>query len=88
MPGPREDGPGWDQEEEWEPGAELADALQGLPLLPRASPDGELAGLGPCLEQALGELADLERRRGLSEREQMRAGALGMLLKSVERAKR
>ncbi len=54
-----------------------------MPLLPGATLDGDLAGMKPHLEEALGRL---ERRRDLSETEKMRAEALRMLLASIERA--
>ena len=60
------------------------DALEEASLLPGATLDGDLAGLNPHLEEALEALGRLERRRGLSETEKMRAGALRMLLASIE----
>jgi hypothetical protein len=84
LPKPKEHGQARNQEE-WEPGASLTGALEGLSLLPGAHRDVELARLGPHLEEALGELADLEWRRGLSERERTREEALRMLLASIER---
>ena len=84
LPEPKEHGQAWAQKE-WEPGAALTGALEGLSLLPK-SPDGDLAGLRPHLQEALGQLADLEWQRGLSGRERTREEALRMLLASVERA--
>ena len=83
MPERRGLGRAWDQEE-WEPSAGLMDALEEASLLPGATLDGDLAGLNPHLEEALEALGRLERRRGLSETEKMRAGALRMLLASIE----
>ena len=85
MPEPKEHGQAWAQKE-WEPGAALTGALEGLSLLPVTHRDGDLAKLGPYLEEALGELADLEWQRGLSGRERTREEALRMLLASIERA--
>ncbi len=85
MPEPEEHGQAWAQEE-WEPNAALTGALEGLSLLPATHRDVDLARLGPHLEEALGELADLEWRRGLSGRERIREGALKMLLASIELA--
>ena len=85
MPEPEEHGQAWAQKE-WEPGAALTGALEGLSILPATHRDVDLAGLKPHLEEALGELADLEWRRGLSGRERTREGALRMLLASIERA--
>ena len=77
-----------DQEEEWEPSASLAGALEEASLLTGATLDGDLAGLKPHLEEALVALGRLERRRDLSETEKMRAEVLRMLLASIERAQR
>ncbi len=85
MPEPKEHGQAWTQKE-WEPGAALTGALEGLSLLPATHRDLDLARLGPHLEEALGELADLERQRGLSGRERIREEALGILLASIGRA--
>lgn len=79
------------REEEWQPGGALREALGGMPLWPQtgrvddpARVLAELsAGLRPHVEEALGELGALERRRGLSELERLRAEALGMLLASI-----
>jgi hypothetical protein len=64
----------------------LVDALEGLSLLPATHRDADLARLGPHLEKALRELADLEWRRGLSGRERIREEALRILLASIELA--
>jgi hypothetical protein len=87
LPEPKEHGQAWAQKE-WEPGAALTGALEGLSLLPETHRDGDLAGLKPHLEEALGELADLEWQRGLSGRERTREEALRMLLGSIERAEK
>lgn len=71
---------------EWQPGAALVGALGGMPLRPRTSPVGDLAGLKPLLEGALGELRRLERLRGLSREEKTRREALEALVAAVERA--
>jgi hypothetical protein len=68
------------EQEEWEPGAALASALEQIPLMPGPAQDGHLAGLRPLLEGALGEIGRLERRRGLSPDERARAEALEELL--------
>jgi hypothetical protein len=70
---------------EWEPSGALRSALEGMPLPPGMDPSTDLGRLEPHLEEALGTLERLERRRGLSVREKTRAGALGMLLSSIER---
>ena len=72
---------------EWEPGAGLVRALEGLHLSPGAGPSEHLAVLEPHLEKALGTLERLERRRGLSQREKTRREALMALMAAVERAK-
>ena len=46
-----------------------------------------LARLKPHLEEALQTLERLKRRRGLSDREKVRGGALRMLLTSIEEVK-
>jgi hypothetical protein len=74
----------WDHKE-WEPGDALRHALGGTPSSTGTDRDGHLAGLEPHLREALMTLEDIERRRGLSEREKTRVGVLGMLLASVER---
>jgi hypothetical protein len=63
-------------------------ALEEASLLPGATLDGDLAGLKPHLEEALAALGRLGRRRDLAETEKIRAEALGMLLASIERARR
>ena len=85
MPERRGHGRARDQEEEWEPSASLMGALGRMSLVPGATLDGDLAGIKPHLEEALGALGRLERRRDLSETEKMRAEALRMLLASMER---
>src|SRR3954453_12956908 len=67
-------------------------AQRGPDKRPRgdATPGPDAPKRGPSeaqthLEEALGTLERLERRRGLSNREKMRGGALGMLLRSIER---
>jgi hypothetical protein len=57
-----------------------------MSLLPGTERNGDLTRLEPYVEEALKTLEDLERQRGLSEREKTRAGALGMLQASIERA--
>ena len=81
MPEPRE------REQEWAPSADLMEALGRMSLVPGATLDGDLAGMKPHLEEALGALGRLGRRRNLSETEKMRAEALRMLLASIERAR-
>ncbi|HEV2744324.1 MAG TPA: hypothetical protein VGV91_14310 [Rubrobacter sp.] len=66
----------------------MTSALEEASLLPGATLDGDLAGLKPHLEEALGALGRLGRRRDLSETERMREAALRMLLASIERAGR
>ncbi len=88
MPGRRGHGRARDQEEQWEPSEALTSALEGASLLPGATLDGDLAGLKPHLEEALGALGRLGRRRDLSETEKMREEALRMLLASIERVRR
>jgi len=56
-----------------------------MSLLPGTERNGDLARLEPYVKEALGTLEHLERQRGLSEREEARAGALRMLLVSIER---
>jgi hypothetical protein len=67
-------------EEDWEVGEDLREALGTLLLRPGRGRDEHLAGLVPHLEEALGTLGRLERRRGLSDAERTRAGALRVLL--------
>lgn len=71
--------------EEWEPGAALMGAMEGARLPPGPSREANIAVLKPHVEEALGALSGLERQRGLSERERMRAEALGMLLEHIEK---
>ena len=71
--------------EEWGPGAALVSALGRMPLRPRTSLSGDLAGLKPLLEGALGELRRMEQLRGLSRREKTRREALMALKAAVER---
>jgi hypothetical protein len=74
---------GWDQKE-WEPSGALRSVLREMSLLPGTDRNRDLARLKPHLEEALETLERLERRRGLSDREKMRGGALRMLLTSIE----
>jgi len=76
-----------DQKGEWEPSADLMGALERTSLAPGETLDGDLAGMKPHLEDALGALERLGRRRDLSETEKMRAEALRMLLASIERVR-
>ena len=87
MPERRGHGRARDQEE-WEPDAALMGAMQEARLPPGPSREASIAALKPQLEEALGALSGLERRRSLSERERTRAEALRMLLASIERARR
>jgi hypothetical protein len=73
----------WDHQE-WEPSGALRSVLRGMSLLPGTDRNRDLARLKPHLEEALETLERLERRRGLSDREKMRGGALRMLLTSIE----
>ena len=73
-------------EEEWEPGGALREALERLPLRPGAGRDEHLAGLAPHLEEALGTLGRLERRRGLSDGERVVEEALRALLEAARGA--
>ncbi|MGI8909976.1 MAG: hypothetical protein ACR2JR_05390 [Rubrobacteraceae bacterium] len=70
--------------QEWEPSAILASTIEELSLKPGTSRN-EVARLKPYLEEALEELACLERQRDISDRERMRAEALWMLLESIEK---
>lgn len=70
---------------EWEPGAGLVRALEGLRLSPGAGPSGNLAGLEPHLLEALEALERLQGLKGLSEREKTRREALVALKAAVER---
>ncbi len=74
------------REEEWEVGGDLRQALGRLPLRPGAGRDEHLAGLVPYLEEALGELGRLERRRALSDGERVSAEALRVLLAAAREA--
>jgi hypothetical protein len=73
--------------QEWEPSGALTSALEELPLLVQIPRNEDLARLKPHLEVALETLERLERRRGLSDREKMRGGALRMLLTWIEQVK-
>ena len=73
-------------QKEWEPSGALTSALEEMSLLPGTERNGDLARLEPYVQEALETLEHLERQRGLSEREKARAGALGMLQASIERA--
>ena len=83
MPNRQERDQGWNHQE-WEPSRALASALQELPLLAQTSRNEDLANLKPHLEETLERL---EQKRGLSDREKMRGGALRMLLTSIEQVK-
>ena len=63
-----------EHEQEWEPGAALASALEQMPLMPGPAQDGHLAGLRQLLEGALGKIGRL------SPDERARAEALEELL--------
>ena len=67
-------------EDEWDPGVALRGALEGMPLHPEPSRDGQMARLRPLVEEALGALGRLERGRGLSGAELARKEALEGLL--------
>jgi hypothetical protein len=84
LPNRQERDRGCDQQE-WEPSGALTSALEEMSLLPGTDRNEDLARLKPHLEEALGTLERLERQRGLSGREKTRAGALRMLLASIER---
>ena len=87
MPNRNERRQGWDYEE-WEPSDALMSALGNTHILSGAETrDWQLAGLEPHLRAALMTLEDIERHRGLSEREKTQVGVLRMLLASVERTK-
>ena len=68
------------REDEWELGEDLREALEAMPLSPGPAWDEHLARLGPLVEEALGDLGRLGRRRGLSDRELARKEALEGLL--------
>ena len=70
--------------QEWEPSGTLTSVLREMSLLPGTDQNRDLARLKPYLEEALETLERLERRRGLSDREKVRGGALRMLLTSIE----
>jgi hypothetical protein len=55
--------------------------------VPGTEKDRNLARLEPHVEEALSSLELLERQRSLSEREKTRAGALGMLMELIQRAR-
>jgi hypothetical protein len=76
-----------DRQKEWEPSGALRSALEGASLVPSAEKGRNLARLEPHVQEALSALERLERQRGLSEREKTRAGALGMLMESIRRAR-
>jgi hypothetical protein len=86
LPNRQEREQGWNHQE-WEPSRALTSALQELPLLAQTSRNEDLANLEPHLEEALQTLERLEQKRGLSDREKMRGGALRMLLTSIEEVK-
>jgi hypothetical protein len=86
LPNRQERDPGEDHQE-WEPSRALTSALEQMPILAKTSQNEDLARLKPHLEEALQTLERLERRRGLSDREKMRRGALRMLLTSLEQVK-
>ena len=73
--------------QEWEPSRALTSALEEMPHLGQKPQNEDLARLKPHLKEALETLERLERRRGLSDREKMRGGALRMLLTSIEEVK-
>jgi hypothetical protein len=74
-------------QQEWEPSEALTSALGNMPPAPGTERNGDLAKLKPRLQKALGTLERLEWQRGLSEREKTRAGALRMLLSSIDRVR-
>ena len=84
MPKRNERRQGWDHRE-WEPGGALTSALENMPLVTGTESGKQLAGLEPHLREALMTLEGIERQRGLSGREKARAGALRMMLASIER---
>jgi hypothetical protein len=73
--------------QEWEPSRALTIALEEMPQLGQTPQNEDLARLKPHLQEALETLERLDRRRGLSDREKMRGGALRMLLTSIEQVK-
>jgi hypothetical protein len=70
--------------QEWEPSRALTTALEQMPPLAQTPQNENLARLKPHLKEALQTLERLEQKRGLSNREKMRGGALRMLLTSIE----
>jgi hypothetical protein len=86
LPNRQERDQGWNHQE-WEASRALTSALQELPCLAQTSQNEDLANLKPHLEEALETLERLEQKRGLSDREKMRGGALRMLLTSIEQVK-
>jgi hypothetical protein len=58
-----------------------------MPLLAQTSQNEDLANLKAHLEEALETLERREQKRGLSDREKMRGGALRMLLTSIKQVK-
>jgi hypothetical protein len=86
LPNRQERDQGWNHQE-WEPSRALTSALQEPPLLAQTPQNEDLANLKPHLEEALETLERLEQKRGLSDREKMRGGALRMLLTSIEQVK-
>jgi hypothetical protein len=86
LPNSQERDQGWNHQE-WEPSRALTSALQELPPLAQTPQNENLARLKPHLEEALETLELLEQKRGLSDRERMRGGALRMLLTSIEQVK-
>jgi hypothetical protein len=76
----------WDHQE-WEPSGALTSALEEMSPVALRGQNGDRARLKPHLGEALETLERLKRQRGLSEREKMRGGALGMLLRAMEQVK-
>ena len=86
MPNRQERDQGWNHQE-WVPSRALTSALEELPLPVQIPRNEDRANLKAHLEEALETLEHLERRRGLSDKEKMRGGALRMLLTSIEQVK-
>ena len=86
MPNRQERDQGWNHQE-WEPSGAMTSALEQMPLQAQRSQNEDRANLEPHLEEALQTLERLEQKRGLSDREKMRGGALRMLLTSIEEVK-
>jgi hypothetical protein len=86
LPNRQERDQGWNHHE-WEPSRALTSALEQMPLQAQTSQNEDGANLKPHLEEALETLERLEQKRGLSDREKMRGGALRMLLTSIEQVK-